>query len=84
MTHETGGRPHSVAFPLVAPEAVLTAEQVAKLLNISVDKLLPMVARGEGPPAMRLGRTYRFRPSALAAWQAEQECKLAAKKGEAQ
>lgn len=71
MTHETGARAH-----FDGPEAVLTTEQVAKLLNISTDKLLPLVARGEGPPALRVGRTYRFRPSALARWQAEQEAKL--------
>lgn len=70
---QTGTSPIFDAVPTDGPEAVLTANQVAKLLNISVDKLLPMVARGEGPPALRVGRTYRFRPSSLARWQAELE-----------
>ena len=78
MAH-TGASPIFDASQLEGPEAVLTANQVAKLLNISVDKLLPMVARGDGPPALRVGRTYRFRPSSLARWQAEMEREHAAR-----
>ena len=82
MTHEMGARPHSVHSTVVGPETVLTVEQVAKLLNISIAKLRPLVARGEGPPALRVGRTYRFRPSSVARWQAEQETALAAGVGD--
>lgn len=73
MNERTVDGPQPVETPPVEPEAVLTSEQVAKLLGVSMGKLLPMLARGEGPPCMRIGRTYRFRPSALARWQADRE-----------
>ena len=73
MTQGVGTSPFPEAPVQLQPEAMLTAAQVAELLHVSVDKLLPMIARGEGPPALRVGRTFRFRPSSIAKWQAELE-----------
>lgn len=66
----TGASPHPIPS---TPEFLLTTEQVAQQLGKSVDALRQMIARGFGPPAIRVGRTFRFRPTALAHWLAEQE-----------
>jgi len=47
---------------------LLRVREVAKLTGIETWRLYELLARGEGPPSMRLGRTIRIAETALAAW----------------
>jgi excisionase family DNA binding protein len=62
---------HEVRMPTDKPalppfEALLTAEQVAPLLNLQPDALRAQVRRGV-VPAVRMGRSLRFRLSEIQA-----------------
>jgi excisionase family DNA binding protein len=75
-TRERGGcaltdRPVTDLAP-PAPEQLLDAEQVAGLLAVSVS-WVRREARAGRLPSISLGRAVRFRPSAVAAYQAELE-----------
>jgi excisionase family DNA binding protein len=49
-------------------EKLLTAAEVSEVLNISARSLQALVARGEAPINLRVGRTRRWRPSDVSAW----------------
>lgn len=51
---------------------LLKVPEAATLLNISRSMLYALLARGEGPPVVRLGRSVRVDRGALQAWIAEQ------------
>lgn len=55
-----------VASPSTEPE-VLTLEEAAALLSMH-PKVVAKYVRERGLPALRIGREYRFRRSALMAW----------------
>jgi excisionase family DNA binding protein len=52
----------------MATDVLLTTQQLADLLQISVDTLYAWRSRGEGPPAYRLGKHLRFRPAEVSSW----------------
>ncbi len=52
---------------------VMTAEEAADYLRISLRTFKALRAAGEGPPGARIGRQWRFRRTALDQWLAERE-----------
>ena len=40
---------------------LMTAQEVAAYLRIKPNSLYLMLRRGDGPPALRVGRQFRFR-----------------------
>lgn len=56
----------------------LTLEDVADILRVSRRHMAYIMARGDGPPVLRLGRRVVVRPEALAAWVIEREERAAA------
>lgn len=54
-------------------DQLLTVDETAALLKISVEQLKEWRMRGEGPKILRLGhRTVRYRRSDIRAWMDEQ------------
>jgi excisionase family DNA binding protein len=52
-----------------ADEDLLTAKQVAAMLNVSLATFKRLRARGEGPPSIRVGeRAIRYRRGDVATW----------------
>jgi excisionase family DNA binding protein len=51
---------------------MLTTVQVAKSLNVHWRTLHRLRQRGEGPPAYRIGRVYRYQRADVDAWLREQ------------
>ncbi len=49
-------------------DALLDADTVSKLLKISKRNFESLVARGDGPQFITIGRLRRWRPSDLEAW----------------
>lgn len=47
---------------------VLTTAQLAEELNVSFRTLHSLRKRGEGPPAVKLGRIYRYRRADVEEW----------------
>ena len=47
---------------------LLTIKEVAVLTTIPTWRLYELIARGEGPPTMRIGRTLRVPENKLAQW----------------
>jgi len=52
---------------------LLTIPQAAKSLGISRSMLYAMLAKNEGPPTIRLGRSVRVSAASLRRWVEEQE-----------
>lgn len=52
----------------VAAEEFLTTAELAELLRVPVDSIYQWRHKGEGPPAIRVGKHLRFRRSAVDAW----------------
>jgi excisionase family DNA binding protein len=50
-----------------------TVNELAQYLQIPRDTLYQWRQRGEGPPAVRLGKHLRYRPEAVQAWLKSQE-----------
>jgi excisionase family DNA binding protein len=50
-----------------------TVNELAQFLQIPRDTLYQWRQRGEGPPAVRLGKHLRYRPEAVQAWLKSQE-----------
>jgi len=48
--------------------AVMTAQQVADMLQIDRRTLERLIARGEGPPSVRFGRSRRWLRSDVEQW----------------
>ena len=49
-------------------ERLWTVEQLARFLALPVATIYAWRYRGEGPPALRIGRHVRFRPEDIEAW----------------
>ena len=52
---------------------LLTIQQVAKSLGISRAMVYALLAKNEGPPVIRLGRSVRVSAASLRRWVEEQE-----------
>jgi len=50
------------------PESLLTIDQLSDLTQIPRATLYRWRSRGEGPPAMRLGRHLRYSPAEVDRW----------------
>jgi predicted DNA-binding transcriptional regulator AlpA len=53
------------------PEEFLGTDELAERWDTSVRVIYGMRYRGEGPPALRIGRELRFRLSDVEAWELE-------------
>lgn len=51
---------------------LLTVKQLAAETGLPVWRIHEMAARGEGPPRIRIGRTYRFPEDGVRQWMREQ------------
>ncbi len=49
-------------------DALLTVEDVAKLLQVPVATVYRWRQHREGPPAVRVGKYLRYSPAAMQAW----------------
>ena len=54
--------------PIKPPRVLLTAEQVAEILIMSVSTLEKWRYQRKGPPATKVGSLVRYEKSALDAW----------------
>lgn len=63
--HATEPTPPSSAINL---NALMTKEQVAKNMGLSARTLEGLVAKGEFPPGVRVGRFLYWTESAITAW----------------
>jgi predicted DNA-binding transcriptional regulator AlpA len=50
------------------PTVLWTIDDVSKCLRVPVATLYQWRVRGEGPPALRLGRHLRYVPASVRAW----------------
>jgi predicted DNA-binding transcriptional regulator AlpA len=58
-----------MAATVKIPEVLLTPEEAAAFLKLSLSWLAKARRRrGAGPPYVKLGKSVRYRPSALVAW----------------
>jgi len=49
-------------------DALLTIQQLAKLLSVSTRMVESMILRGEAPAFIRMGRLRRWDPQVVKAW----------------
>ena len=49
----------------VTASEILTVKETAALLRIGLSSLYRLIEKNQGPPALRLGRSIRFRRSTL-------------------
>jgi excisionase family DNA binding protein len=49
-------------------EGLLTMKELAAYLNVSVSTIKDWRGRGEGPPALRVGGSLRWRREDIEAW----------------
>ncbi len=54
--------------PAAAPQPLLRELDVARLLGVSPSKLRLDRSRGQGIPALKIGRLIRYRPADVAAY----------------
>ena len=54
-------------------DEVMTTEEAAAYLKLSVRTFKGLRYAGEGPPGAKIGRQWRYRRSALDQWLAERE-----------
>jgi excisionase family DNA binding protein len=47
---------------------LLTTKELSAALGIPRWRLFELIAKGEGPPHMRIGRTYRFAEDQVVRW----------------
>ncbi len=52
---------------------LLSIQELSKVTGVQRWRWYEMIARGQGPPVLRFGRTLRVSEVALAQWIAEQE-----------
>jgi excisionase family DNA binding protein len=52
---------------------VMTAEEAAEYLRVSLRTFKALRKLGEGPPGSKVGRQWRYRRTALDQWLAERE-----------
>jgi predicted DNA-binding transcriptional regulator AlpA len=55
--------------------ALITRDELAKLLGVSMTLIKTVEAAGKGPPAIRIGRVVRYDPAAIWAWLSEQSAR---------
>ncbi len=66
-----GKRPESadvVALPLAGCQRLWTIQDVSVFLGVPVATLYGWRHRGDGPPALRLGKHLRYVPDDVRAW----------------
>lgn len=54
--------------PIEVPEPLWTVEDVSTYLGVPVQTLYGWRTKGYGPPARRVGKYLRYRPSDVRAW----------------
>jgi excisionase family DNA binding protein len=54
--------------PQTAIPVLLTPQEAARLLKVSLSWLAKARMRGDGPPYMKLGRSIRYTETALLQW----------------
>lgn len=52
---------------------LIDAKEAARMLGISYFQLSRMRSEGKGPPAVKIGAHYKYRPQAIEAWILDQE-----------
>ena len=52
---------------------LLDTKEAARRMRISYSQLSRMRLEGKGPPSIKFGKVYRYRPEAIEAWLTEQE-----------
>ena len=52
---------------------LLDTKEAARMLGVSYSQLSRMRLEGKGPPSIKFGKIYRYRPEALEQWLKEQE-----------
>ena len=52
---------------------LLDTKEAARRMGISYSQLSRMRLEGKGPPSIKFGKVYRYRPETIEAWLAEQE-----------
>ena len=62
---------------LVSKPGALTLAEAADVLRVSLRHLYSLMAKGEGPPVIRLGRCRIIRREALDQWLVEREAATA-------
>lgn len=50
------------------PDALLTAQDVADLLHVSIRTVYGWASSGTGPPCTRVGHLVRWQPAHVQAW----------------
>lgn len=50
------------------PKAFMSVKELADYLDVSIKVIYGLRYRGEGPPAVRIGRELRFATAAIDAW----------------
>jgi excisionase family DNA binding protein len=58
---------------------LLTTKELAAATGIPKWRIHEIVSRGEGPPSLRIGRTYRFPIAGVQEWIRQQSTPQAAK-----
>lgn len=64
-------------------DQLLTIEDLAARWQREVDAIYWMRSRGQGPAALRIGRTLRWRLADVETWEAEQAAEDARRRGRA-
>jgi predicted DNA-binding transcriptional regulator AlpA len=54
--------------PMGDDEGLLTEEEVAALLQVSLPTLRRLRLEGSGPPCVEIGRQSRYRPAVVRRW----------------
>ena len=55
---------------------LLDTKEAAHRLGISYSQLSRMRLEGKGPPSIKFGKIYRYRPEAIERWLADQEATM--------
>ena len=63
---QDSGRPARPSPALIAP--LWSVQDVAAFLQVPVQTLYSWRVRGEGPPALKIGKYLRYRPNEVQRW----------------
>lgn len=64
----TGKHPVPPPVALKLEVGYLTVEELAPVLRITKWTLYDLMAKGDGPPGRKVGRTWRFDPAGVRDW----------------